>query len=134
MSTVIEHDSTGNPLVAGDDFNVERDVPNVTTSDPLVKAWLTIKVNRTDADPGVVQKIITTTSVPGTGHIAQDGSINNGDGTASLRFELTAVNTALLGALVRYHFDIQVKTAAGKISTPDMGRLQLTPGVTDATS
>lgn len=126
---------------AGNDLDIQRDVPGVSLSDPIVKAWLTIKVNRSDADPGVLQKIITTTQQVGIGQIAQDGSTGNGDGTGSLIFQLTKADTTALGTAIRYYWDIQVKTAAGKIYTSSdpntgqtIGRLQLRPRVTVAAS
>lgn len=128
MNTVIEG------YFAGDDLDIERDVVDVTVSDPLIKAWLTVKTSATDPDPGVVQKIITTTPITGVGQIAQDGSVNNGNGTASMRFELTKTDTAALGSTVRYYYDVQVKTSAGKIYTPDEGFISFVRGVTDATS
>lgn len=128
MSTVIEG------FYAGDDLNLEHDVENVTTTDPLTKAWLTIKTAPAVPDPGTLQKIITTTPVAGTGHIAQDGSPSNGDGIASLRFELTKTDTASLGSSIKYHYDIQCKTAGGKIYTPEKGTIVFLQGVTDATS
>ena len=128
MSTVIEG------FYAGDDLNIEHDVENVTITDPLVKAWLTIKTSPSVADPGSLQKIITTTPVAGTGHIVQDGSQGNGDGTASLRFELTRTETATLGSSIKYHYDIQCKTQGAKIYTPEKGTIVFLRGVTDATS
>ena len=129
MSTVIEG------FISGDDLDIERDVLNVTVTDPLIKAWLTIKTAQSGiADPGTLQKIITTTASAGTGHIVQSGSAGNGDGTASLRFELTAANTAALGHAIRYFFDVQVKTGSGKIKTVDKGTILFDPGYTDATT
>lgn len=128
MSTVIEG------FISGDDLDLERDVLDVTITDPLVKAWLTIKTAPNVADPGTLQKVITTSQVAGTGHITQDGSVGNGDGVASLRFELTKTDTATLGHAIRYFYDVQVKTAGGKIKTPDKGTIQFLAGVTDATT
>jgi hypothetical protein len=135
MSTVIERDTNGKPLIAGDDIDVIRDVGEVTPTDPLVKAWLTIKTNPHVLDAAAtIQKVITTTLVAGTGHIVLDGGPTTGNGMASMFFNLRAVDTALIGSTVRYYFDIQVKTASGKISTPDEGTIRLTAGVTDATT
>lgn len=134
MSTIIERDANGKPYVAGDDMDIERDVGGISLTDPLIKAWLTIKASLGVADPGTLQKVITTSAVPGTGQIAQDGSTSNGDGTASIIFELTKTETATLGTAIRYYYDIQVKTQSGKIFTPEVGRLSLSPGITDATT
>ena len=129
MSIVIEG------FYAGDDLNVEHDVQNVTPTDPIVKAWLTVKTAPSVLDASAsLQKIITTAQVTGTGQIMQDGSVGNGDGTASVQFELTATDTASLGSSVRYYFDIQVKANSGKIYTVETGRILFLAGITDATS
>jgi len=120
---------------SGDDLDIERDVTGITVSDPLIKAWLTIKTAPSVADAqATIQKVITTIQVIGTGQITQDGSALNGNGTASMVFNLTAVNTALLGTGRKYYFDVQVKTLSDKVYTPDKGTIQLTQGITDATS
>lgn len=128
MTTLIEG------YVSGDDLDIQRDVTNVAPTDPLTKAWFTVKRFYGDAEPGVLQKVITTAQVVGTGQITQDGSENNGNGTASLLFELTAANTLALGTADTFHFDVQVKTAGGKLYTADTGRLELLAQVTEATS
>lgn len=128
MTTVIEG------YYAGDDLDIERDVQDVTVTDPLVKAWLTIKTAPGVADPGSLQKVITTSQVVGSGQISQDGSVGNGDGTGSLVFELTKTDTATLGYVIRYYYDVQVKTNSSKIKTVDKGTITFLPGITDATT
>jgi hypothetical protein len=129
MSTIIEG------YTAGDDLDIERDVTGITVTDPLVKAWLTIKTSASVLDASAtLQKIITTVQVIGTGQITQDGSVTNGNGTASMVFNLTAVDTALLGITLRYFYDVQVKTSSGKIYTPDKGSIKLDRAYTDATT
>lgn len=127
---------------AGNDLDIQRDVPGITVSDPLVLAWLTIKVRPTDTDVNAaLQKSITTAQVVGVGQITQDGSESNGNGTGSLYFQLTAADTTALGVLIRYYWDIQAKTASGKIFTTyhpttlrTVGRLQLKRRITLAAS
>lgn len=129
-------------MVAGDDFDIERDITGVTVTDPLVKAWLTIKAKLTDNDAAAaLQKVITTSLVVGTGQITQDGSEEDGNGTGSLLFNITAANSTALGTSTRYYYDVQAKSASGKIYTahdPDtdevVGRMQLRQGATDATT
>lgn len=119
---------------AGDDLDIERDVTGVQPSDALIKAWLTIKPSHATLDASAtVQKIITTAAVPGTGQITEDGSDLQGNGTASIIFQLTAANTNALGTS-RYFYDVQVKTASGKIYTTDKGSIQMVQGYTDATT
>lgn len=101
-------------IYIGASFDVTRYVPGVPTSDPVVKAWLTIKNAVTDADPGVLQKVITTANQAGIGQIVQDGSASSGNGTAQLLFNFTTTDTTTLGAVGRY-YDIQVKLSSGKI-------------------
>lgn len=127
MTTVIEG------YVAGDSVDIERDVTNVNPIDPLVKAWITIKATRAATDPGLVQKVITTT-MTSSGQIGQDGSAAQGNGIASVYFPLSKTDTALLGPFTTYWYDIQVLTASGYLYTPEVGRLEFGRGVTDATS
>jgi hypothetical protein len=126
----VSTDITG--YFAGDDLDIQRDVTGVISSDPLVKAWFTVKVYLTDADPGALQKVITTAQVVGVGQITQDGSVGNGDGTASLLFQCTAAETLTLGWSRTYNFDVQVKTGSGRIFTVDSGTLTLLERATAA--
>jgi hypothetical protein len=120
---------------AGDDLQIEHDVTGVDTTDALIKAWLTIKTSASVLDASAtLQKIITVNAVQGTGQITENGSELQGNGTASLVFQLTAADTALLGSSMRYYYDIQVKTATGKIYTTTTGQIQLQRGYTDATT
>lgn len=128
MTTLIEG------YVAGDDLDIQRDVTNVAPTDPVTKAWFTVKRFYGDAEPGVLQKIITTAQLVGTGQITQDGSENNGNGTASLLFQVSATETLALGTADDFHFDVQVLTSGGKKYTPDIGRLILVAQITEATS
>jgi hypothetical protein len=79
----------------------------VNQSDPLVKAYMTWKVNRSDADPGVLQKTVTVTNSAGVGQIVDDGST---DGVALVRFDITAAQSAALSPQ-DYQWDIKIKTA-----------------------
>ena len=119
---------------SGDSLQIERDVTGVITTDALIKAWFTVKTVPTIADPGSLQKIITTAAVPDVGQITEDGSELQGNGTATVVFQLTAAETATLGYTTQYVWDIQVKTASGKVYTPHKGTIRLLQGVTDATS
>jgi hypothetical protein len=69
---------TGN--VAGDDIDVTRSVTGVPATQTLALAWMTFKTNVTDADPGLLQKAITTASVAGTGQITDTGASGTGVG------------------------------------------------------
>lgn len=98
--------------ISGADYAYEADFAG-TAADPLVQAWLTLKpypegINA--ADPGSLQKIVTTSLVAGVGQITADGAATGG--AATILFLLTAVNTTGLGQR-DYVFDVKVKTAAG---------------------
>ena len=111
---------------AGNDLDIQRDVPGISPTDPVVLAWLTIKERMSDTDLlAALQKQITTTLVGGVGHIAQDGGVSSGNGTASLYFQLTKAQTTALGWSKRFYWDIKVLTGQGKEFTtvdPDTGR------------
>lgn len=96
---------------AGSDYPYSASA-RVNGLDPLVLAWLTLKpypegVNQ--ADPGALQKIVTTTLVAGQGQITDDGTT---DGAATIFFDVTADDTTALGAR-DYQFDAKVRTASG---------------------
>jgi hypothetical protein len=90
----------------GADYLYEADV-KVSAADPLIKAWLTFKANLSDADPGALQLIVTTTS-SAAGQVTQDGSTT--DGQAVVQFLITAAQSAALSPR-DYWFDVKVKTA-----------------------
>jgi len=127
---------------AGDDLQIERNIGEIDPLDPLIKAWLTVKAKMSDTDAqAALQKVITNAAVPGVGQITEDGSELQGNGTGTTIFQFTAAETAALGTSIRYFYDIQGKSATGKIYTsqhPDTGRavswMQFRQGVTDATS
>lgn len=116
--------------VAGDDFYVRKTVDDVPAGRTVAKAWLTIKAEYADADPGLVQKAITTSDVPGTGQIEDAGA----SGTAILRFDLEDTDTDVVGLTERV-FDVQVKLDNGNVSTPFSGRARCAkPDVTVTTT
>lgn len=128
--------------VAGDKLDVLRVVPSIPTGRTVVKAWMTVKNLATDADPGVMQKIITSTPVAGVGQITAPGDGSGGQpvGTASFFFEFSSTDTATLGATQRYAYDIKMKLDDGSPATlevggpPIQGGLMFLQGVTRATS
>jgi len=121
-----------NGYVAGDDLTIIENVTNIPVGRSMVKAWLTIKVAREDADPGVVQKVITTVAVIGVGQITDDGA---GDQVGQLTFILTAADTGTtLTVNKAYFFDEQIKFDDGSIATLKAGKISFEPGVTSATT
>ena len=121
--------------VAGDKLNIRRIVPTIQTGRTLAKAWLTIKNAATDADPGLIQKVITSAAVPGTGQIVAigDGTGGQPTGTGEVLFELTMTDTGTtLGPGKSFVFDIQLKFDNAEIATLSYGDLVFVRGVTDA--
>jgi hypothetical protein len=82
----------------------------------------------TDADPGLVQKAITSGAVAGVGQITDTGA----SGTAVLLFQLTNVNTLALAVGTKIYYDIKLLTSAGKIYTAEQGTYRGSPRVTTA--
>jgi len=115
-------------VVEGDDYEITRTIEELPVGDSLATVWLTMKTAITDADPGLFQKEITTTDVPGTGQITDDGA---GDATAAVRFDLTPDDTALPTPGTAAVYDIQVLTTAGKVYTVEKGTFTTVQGVTD---
>lgn len=117
--------------VAGDDLDVRRTVTGIPTAQTMTKAWLTLKRAVDDADPGLLQKVITPAPVGGVGHIVDDGT---GDGAGELLFQLTAANTLALPVNQYIAYDIKVLTSGNKIYTVEQGRYSSVPRLTQATS
>ncbi len=130
-------------VVAGDALTVRRTInrseSKLASGATITKAWLTIKDSFDDDDPGLVQKVITTTDVPGTGQIEDDGT---GDTDPIVRFDLSGDDTILLtdaeqvtaGLPTEKYFDIQVLTSAGGPYTGLTGRIYTSPQVTKAST
>lgn len=95
--------------IQGADYEHDATI-RCSAADPLVKAWLTLKVLRGDADPGALQKAVTTTPSAGVGNIVNDGSLTSG--VALVHFFLTAADTTGLKT-IDYQFDVKAKTASG---------------------
>lgn len=112
--------------VAGDTLRFKATVPDIPAGQTLVKVWLTVKRRRSLADDavGVIQKIITS----GFTHTGTDPV------TCQFNVDLSAAETAQLGANITYEYDIQVMTSAGLVDTPVDGQIVFKEGVTSATS
>jgi hypothetical protein len=117
-------------LVAKDDIRIQRTYSGLPTGITLTKAWLTVKVSKSDPDPGIFQIIITTVAGAG-GHITDPASA---DGDLDLYFDISAAQSALLTPGRQYPYDVQVKDSANKIYTLEIGTIKLEQGATDATS
>ena len=108
-------------FVSGDSIEVRRIVDRVVSGFAsgitIVEAWMTFKVGIADADPGLLQKIITTSDVPGEGHIENDGT---GDVNPVLRFDLTNTDTLAVGHVVR-DYDIKIRSSSGGFFRLELG-------------
>lgn len=107
--------------VVGDDLEIRRTITGLPS--PIAIAWLTVKrySEQEDTD-AAVEKMITTTDVPGTGRIVEAGGVGvDGD----LRFDLVPDDTRLLGSQSWIH-DLQIKLDDGKIYTVEIGTIDLT--------
>jgi len=118
-------------LVAGDDYDYTATVPGLPTGTTIIKAWLTVKTNDTDADPGVFQKDITTTLVATKGQITDNGVT---DGIGVCAFYCQASDTVLLTPNYEYFFDVQIQLSTNRLYTPIKGRLVAERQITTATS
>lgn len=112
------HDIVG--LVAGNDWQETIDVPGIPGGATVTNAWMLVKrypgVDDVDA---VIAKAITTDNVVGIGQITADGST----GTATLRFDLSKTDTALLGDEHAYHWAAKLELSTGYYYTPIEGKL-----------
>jgi hypothetical protein len=113
----------------GGSLDVVRTVTNVPGGETLTKAWLTIKKLATDADPGVLQKVITSASTS-AGQITNAG----GSGTGALLFTLASADTAALVVNQNYVYDVQVLTSGGRVLTLETSNVIPVPRVTAATT
>jgi len=125
--------STIRDVVIGDDLTIRRTIDRTLsgydTGVTISNAWFTCKAAIGDADPGLFQKAITTTDVPGTGEIENDGT---GDVNPVVRFDILPADTVAIGNVLR-HFDIQLKTTGGLLHTPEKGTIICGRQVTSAT-
>lgn len=101
-------------LYNNDHFTLVVKVGGLPSGVTVAKAYLTVKQLPTDADPGIVQKAITSAAVTGTGQITDTGSSSS---MASLQFDLVPADTILLTALSQYAWDVQWIDQQGLVHT-----------------
>ncbi len=115
-------------VVRGDDLEITRTITNVNTGDLLNRVWLTLKRLESDDDvDAFLRKEVTAVDNPGQGQLTDNGA---GDGNAAVRFDLTTLDTDGADRLRPYFYDIQVRTVAGKIYTPEKGTITFIGDVT----
>jgi hypothetical protein len=123
-------------LTAGDDFDFDGTFPRVPAGQRLVKAWLTIKHDPSDADAAAVyQSVITMTPDASGNAILLDGSENvrNGYGKAELHWLLPRATTALFPVGPDLYYDVQVRSSAGLEATVERGVFRVFAQITLAT-
>jgi len=112
-------------LTRGNDFGIKF---TLTTPTPLSVARLVIKAKFTDADPGVVSKIVTPTP-SGDGQIIDSGMVN---GVAVVLFTLAKTVTDDFVAGQKYFWDVEVFDESSNASTPVRGTIVFTQRVRTA--
>lgn len=114
-------------IVRGDVFSIRRTVNKIPSSRTVVEAWLTVKAAIADVDASATfQKIITSSDVAGTGQIEDTGA----DGSAVIRFDLTAANTTAMTTGTVYYYDIQIRLDNSSILTLESGTTSATAQIT----
>lgn len=109
-------------LVRGDDWAIQLTIKD--ENDAVIDItnnvyWMTLKTDKTDADPGVIQ-----TSVTATGANATNGII-------VITFTDTATAAVSPG---RYYYDVQEVDTGGNVYTLLLGRVKVVADITLATS
>ncbi len=113
-----------------DSVTLTRSVKRVPLTNPLTKAWLTVKSSEAAPDPGALELTVTTTLSAG-GQITDDG---HSTGTAQLKFTATPAQMGALAPQQNYVYDIQILLQDGTLWTAEKGNLLLEGRVTAATS
>ena len=89
-------------IIEGDSLAIRRTIDRTSsglqTAVTITSAWMTVKKEQPDADPGLFQKVITTTDTPGVGQIENDGT---GDVDPVVRFKTPLDGTVVVDDLVR---------------------------------
>lgn len=112
----------------GEAYTWPVSLAGVQPTDLITKVYLTLKKLLADADPGALQKLITTALVAGVGQITSTGA----SGKATGRFDFTGVQTAALSPQ-DYLFDVKAIAASGLPYYVDSGIFRVTQGVTTST-
>lgn len=124
-------DQQGNDPTYGDDFSVERTINVIPAGDTLAQAWLTVKTDPdADADGAAVLQKSITTALTAAGQITDTGA---GDQIGALHIEIASTDYANITPGHVYQYDIQLKSAAGKIGTLERGTVAFQRDVTRST-
>ena len=121
-----------NFAVAGNTYELDISDNQIPVGQAAVKVWFTVKASYKDAAI-VLQKILTTVNVPGTGQITDDGNISH---NLQIRVDFSAADTTLLNPYYNtpFVYDIKYKTGTGNLYTSDKGRIMASDAATTATT
>jgi len=119
--TVFEAEIKG--IVAGDDLEVRRNVTAIPSGQTLTNADFVVT---SQAGVTFLTKSITLSNQSGIGQIEDDGT---GDQIGVIRFDLTSANTLLFQDEIVRHYQIRVKTSAGKFYTVEEGLIKFVGSV-----
>ena len=117
-------------IVRGDAFPVERTVHHLRGR-TVTKAWLTVKDDVSDSDlSALIQKTITSTDVPGTGKVTGTAVFSR----ATLRFDLTNLDTGAGAGGQRAYYDIQILLDNNERITLELGYVDFIEEITVTTT
>ena len=110
-------------------FPIRVTVTNIPTGLTIANAWLTVKVNESDADPGLFQLAITTT-LTSAGQITDTGAT---DRTGVVFFTPTPTQINTMAAGRAYYGDIRLRYSDSQYRP--LLKFTMTPGegITQAT-
>lgn len=87
--------------------SLRRTITTIPSGEIVTKAWLTVKADPGDADPGLVQ--LTITASPTAAGVIEEAGVG-GTTDAVIRFDLQPADTDAIGAHVTRYYDISVLT------------------------
>jgi hypothetical protein len=108
-----------------------RTVKRVPLTNPITKAWLTVKDAEASSDGNAVLQLIITTALTGQGQITDDG---HSTGIGKLSFLPTEAQDIKIAPGQAFVYDIQVLLQDGTLFTGEKGKWLLEAAVTAAVS
>jgi hypothetical protein len=128
-NALLQDDDGANPA-RGDTVAIVRTVTGVPTGDTLATAWFTVKSKTADLDAAAIMSLEITSVETDNGQITDTGA----DQTGAVRFVILPADYGNVEAGKNYHYDIQVLTTDGVLSTLEVGRVTWQADVTLAES
>jgi len=103
-------------LTRGNDVGIKF---NVKTPTPISTARFVAKAQKNDADPGVVNKVVTA-APSADGQIIDPGAVN---GVAVILFTISKTQTDDFTAGQKYFWDVEVFDVSSNANTPRAGTI-----------